>query len=166
MPAPTGRRSIRLAQYDYSSAGAYFVTTCTHHRQPLFAHAAYRKLAEQAWNWLPTRFPNVELDEIVLMPDHLHFIIWLLEGDRRGGHLAAQTPTLGIVVGAFKTVVARSINAARETRGWRVWQRNYYEHIIRTDDELERIRDYIQSNPLVAHGHESDDLAPAWQQPA
>ena len=103
------------------------------------------------------------------MPEHLHFVIWLLDGsDRRGGHLAAQgaqqrAPTLGSVVGAFKTMATRSINAHRGTTGQQVWQRNYFEHIIRTEDELRRIREYIQHNPLESHHHVTDDLSEAWE---
>ena len=62
----------------------------------------------------------------------------------------------------YKTVATRSINAHRGTTGQQVWQRNYFEHIIRTEDELRRIREYIQHNPLESHHHVSDDLSEAW----
>ena len=162
------RRSIRLPSYDYSTPGAYFVTICVQDRRPIFADAEMVGLTAKAWNWLPQRFPLVALDEFVTMPEHLHFVIWLLDGaDRRGGHLAAQgaqqrAPTLGSVVGAFKTAATRSINAHRGTIGQQVWQRNYFEHIIRTEDELRRICEYIQHNPLESHHHISDDLSEAW----
>jgi len=102
------------------------------------------------------------------MPDHVHYVVWLLDpADRRGSRTAAQRPaarplTLGNVVGAFKTVASRSINASRGTRGQSVWQRNYYEHVIRNEDELGRIRGYIQNNPLKEHVHHSDDVSEAW----
>ncbi len=72
-------------------------------------------------------------------------------------------PTLGNIVGAFKTVVARSVNKHRDTAGQRVWQRNYFEHVIRDEDELGRPREYIHNNPLAAHHHVADDLGAAWE---
>ena len=168
MRAPTGRRSIRLSDYDYSSAGPYFVTTCTHNRKPVFASKRLAQVVWQAWNWLPSRFPGVTLDEFIIMPDHVHFVVWLGDpADRRGSHPAAQRlkarpPTLGNVVGAFKTVAARSINASRGTIGRSVWQRNYYEHIVRHEAELARVREYIQDNPMQEHTHQSGDMSEAW----
>ncbi len=171
MRAPTGRRSIRLPNYDYSSAGAYFVTACTKDRRPLLANERLARFVGQAWNWLPNRFPGLTLDEFIIMPDHVHFVVLLLDPgdhersfrDRRGGHPAAQKPPpLGTVVGAFKTVASRSINASQGTRGQSVWQRNYYEHVVRSEEELTRIREYIKNNPLQAHVHQSDDLREAW----
>jgi REP element-mobilizing transposase RayT len=159
------RRSIRLPEHDYASSGAYFVTICTERRQPLLRARWAQQIVEDAWQWLPRRFSSVALDEIVLMPDHVHFVIWLQggeEGDAAEQH-AAGAPTLGTIVGAFKTVAARSINARRGTRGKRVWQRNYFERVIRDDDELERIREYIRNNPLMAHGDPSEDHAAAWK---
>ena len=70
---------------------------------------------------------------------------------------------MGNIVGAFKTVAASSINAHRGTTGQRVWQRNYFEHVIRDEDELGRVREYIHNNPLAAHNHVADDLAAAWE---
>ena len=127
-----------------------------------------RKLVEEAWHWLPHRFLQITLDEFVVMSNHVHFMIWLLDDpDRKSSPLAAQGaqprgPALGNVVGAFKTVAARSINALRGTTGQRVWQRNYFEHVIRSEGELQRIREYIRNNPLSAHSHASDDLEEAW----
>ena len=131
---------------------------------------AYAGRYEDAWAWLPQRFDNVELDEFVMMPDHVHFVLWLLDDDsRRGGHLAAQggrtpAPTLPAIVGTFKTVAAKAINRAQDSIGQPVWQRSYYEHIVRNDRELERIREYIRNNPFVEHSHALDDVADAWVQ--
>lgn len=169
-PAPTGnsRRSIRLPAYDYSTPGAYFITLCIDGRRSILKDQGIKDLVEQAWNWLPRRFPQVELDEFVIMSDHVHFVVRLLDdADRRGSRRAAQgaqprAPTLGNIVGAFKTVAARSINARGGTTGQRVWQRNYYERVIRNEDELRYIREYIRNNPLEAHNHESGDLSEAW----
>ncbi len=106
------------------------------------------------------------------MPDHVHFIVWLIDEDReaQGGPPPAPTAApkghraLGNVVGAFKTVSARSINALRNSFGQHVWQRNYFERVIRDEEELSRIRQYIRDNPLAEHDHgQSDDLAAAWE---
>ena len=113
------RRSIRLQNYDYGKPGYYFITTCTAGREPLFAEPAWSNAVEEAWAWLPSRFGNVDLDEFVIMPDHLHFIV-VLGG--QGGQMAA--PTLAHVVGTFKTVAARVINRSRDSVGQQVWQRN------------------------------------------
>ena len=91
------------------------------------------------------------------MPDHVHFIVSLT---RQGGQMAA--PTLAHVVGTFKTVAARAINRARDSVGQQVWQRNYYERIVRNERELDRIRAYIRSNPGMAHVHTHDDMPNGW----
>lgn len=151
------RRSIRLPHYDYSSAGAYFVTVCAYRRHPLFQEPTLAGIVDQAWLDLPRRFSNISLDAFVVMPNHVHFIIWL---EPVGATLAvAQTgagaspaPTLGDVVGSFKSLVAiewlRHIRATGLRRSARVWQRNYYERVLRDDDELRRAREYISLNPL------------------
>ncbi len=168
---PGDRRSIRLKDYDYSTPSAYFVTICINRRKPLLRQLRFRKTVEEAWEWLPERFDNIELDEFVVMPDHIHFVICLLDRDaRRGGHPAAlggQTPapTLPNIVGTFKTVAAKAINRARGSIGASVWQRNYYEHIVRGERELQHIREYIRNNPLGSHSHEKDDLSLAWEEP-
>ncbi len=151
------RRSIRLPAYDYATPAAYFVTTCTTNRLTLFQKARPKGIVERAWRSLPQRFPTVELDEFIVMPDHVHFLIHLLDDE-------ASLPTLGQVVGTFKAFVAREINAHRGMVGASVWQRNYYEHIVRDDRELDRIRDCIVSNPFVEHSHAADDLAGAWRE--
>jgi REP element-mobilizing transposase RayT len=156
-PDRYNRRSIRLQNHDYAKPGGYFVTTCTAGREPLFAETALYSAVEEAWTWLPTRFKNVDIDEFVIMPDHVHFVV-VLTG--QGGQMAA--PTLAHVVGAFKTVAAKAINRARDSVGNRVWQRNYYERIIRNCRELDRIRAYIRANPEMAHDHAHDDVPSGW----
>ena len=181
------RRSIRLKAYDYTSTGAYFVTICAHNREPLFQDPALGEILERTWSAQQKGSPSVSFDGFVVMPNHVHFIIWLnpvgaplagarppLAGARglSGRAGASPAPTLGQVVGAFKSVVATQwLKWSRRNaphRLARVWQRNYYERIIRNDRELDRIRQYIQLNPLkwefdrenpdcvVNHGHQSD----------
>jgi REP element-mobilizing transposase RayT len=147
------RRSIRLNGYDYQRPGAYFVTICVQGRARLFGnvvegemrHNAAGQMVASEWEGLVERFSGIALDAYVVMPDHFHAIIML-----------ADVPTpdtqLGDVIGAFKSLTTnRYIRAVRDF-GWppfdrQLWQRNYYEHIIRDEADLERIRVYIQSNP-------------------
>jgi REP element-mobilizing transposase RayT len=165
------RRSIRLKEYDYSTAGGYFITICTQNRRPVLRDPRLKGAVEDAWAWIERRFDNVELDEFVAMPDHVHFVVWLVESEScRGGHPAAldqRTPaaSLGNVVGAFKTVAAKSINRLWDSVGEPVWQRNYFEHIIRDDQELERIRDYISSHPSEEQTHGVEEIAAVWRPP-
>lgn len=161
------RRSIRLKGYDYSQAGAYFVTICTQNRVCLFGEIVdgemrlndAGKIVADSWQWLASQYDYIELDEWVIMPNHIHGII--VVNERRGDSRIAPTqiaptqtgPTgkrkpIGRLIGAFKTVSTKHINIMRGMAGIPVWQRNYYEHIIRNDESLNRIREYIANNPL------------------
>ena len=150
------RKNPRLKAYDYASAGAYFVTICTHLKQAMFGqikHGAmmlnpYGEQAERAWNEIPKHFPAVELDAFIVMPNHVHGIL-LIDGERaRHASPLQKVSSLGTVIGAFKSAVARSINQQRNASGERVWQRNYHEHIIRNEHSFAEIREYIANNPL------------------
>lgn len=164
------RRSIRLRGYDYSRAGAYFVTICAQHRKCLFGDIVDGKLVFNengqivlsVWHGLTNHYSHVELDAFVVMPNHVHGIIVLHDDNIGGGggvgagFKPAPTvkPTrtvkrhvLSEIIRGFKTFSARRINEMRESPGTPVWQRNYYEHIIRNDGELNRIREYIENNP-------------------
>ncbi|WP_052606071.1 transposase [Calidithermus timidus] len=170
---PTGRnnrRSIRLKGYDYAQQGAYFITICTQNRARLFGEIVdgqmrlneWNRIVAESWQWLAEQYEHVELDEWVIMPNHLHGIIVIVDdGRRRGGSQTAPTghgrpmPTtrkpIGRLVGAFKMVSTKRMNEMRGTPGAAVWQRNYYEHIIRNEESLNRIRQYIAKNPLRWH---------------
>ena len=154
------RRSIRLNDYDYGQSGAYFVTVCTKNRECLFGEVvdgAMRsnelgRAAADSWEWLGRQYEQISLDAWVIMPNHLHGVI-ILDDLRKGGSRTAptagiKTKTLGRVVGAFKTVSTKKINIVRGTPAVPVWQRNYYEHVIRSEDELHRIQTYIENNAL------------------
>ena len=169
------RRSIRLQGYDYSRAGAYFVTICTQNRECLLGNIGdgemrlneAGRIVADSWIWLATQYDHVELDEWVIMPNHIHGIIVIADDDRGGpvvggthrsthdgwgGSRTAPTGTgkrkpIGRLVGAYKTVSTKRINVLRATPGAKLWQRNYWEHIIRNEPELNRIREYIQNNP-------------------
>jgi REP element-mobilizing transposase RayT len=146
------RRSIRLKDYDYRQSGYYFVTLCVNDRRNLLGGIDggrmnlndAGKIVNNAWQWLGEQYEYVELDEFVVMPNHIHGIICI----RRGGSRTAPTiKPLGRLVGAFKTTSTKQINIMLKTPGVQFWQRNYYEHIIRNDNELTRIREYILHNP-------------------
>ena len=141
----TRRSSVRLPGFDYASTGAYFVTACTEHRRPIFEIPEVSKLLVDVWETLPKRFPRVTLDEFIAMPDHIHGILWL-------DNSVKNAPTLSKVMDAYKsltTVAWLNYNKARGT--WcskHLWQRGYYDHIIRNDQDLELTREYIRNNPL------------------
>ena len=154
------RRSTRLAGYDYSQAGAYFITVCTHNRDLLLQVHHVQEVISSSWHTLPVRFPSVTLDEFVTMPNHMHGIIILrgaasgtltdraLGGGAADRGAASGAPTLGRVVCAFKSVSAVAANNALDRSGQPFWQRNYYEHVIRDEEELNAVRRYIRENPL------------------
>jgi REP element-mobilizing transposase RayT len=105
---------------------------------------------------LPNHYSHIDLDEYVVMPNHFHGIVWI-RGDGRAGLKPAPTADrprahpLSEIVRAFKTFSARRINQMRSTPGMPVWQRDYYERVVRNERELNAIREYIQTNPLRWH---------------
>ena len=158
-PQKHRRRSIRLPGYDYTSPGAYFVTICTYRKGYLFENPAYREIVEEEWVRSADIRAEIELDEFVVMPNHVHGIVWIVnENHRRGARPCAPTNvpfgggvrkrSLGSFIRGFKSAVKIRINRIRKTPGEPVWQRNYYEHVIRNEDELNLIRRYIRINPL------------------
>jgi REP element-mobilizing transposase RayT len=160
LPDKHHRRSIRLQGYDYSQNGAYFVTLCTQNRECLFGEIVneemilneYGKIVEQCWNDLPNHYDNIIFDEYVIMPNHFHGIIFIVGAihELPLHELPVQQRRkmlLPKIIGRFKMNSAKQINQIRNTSGIPVWQRNYYEHIIRNEKSLENIRNYIINNP-------------------
>jgi len=141
---PYHRRSLRLPKHDYATSGVYFVTIRTKGHEPLFEIPELRTILIEQWEALPRRFPSITQDEFIIMPDHMHFIIWL-------NSLASNAPTLGRIVGAYKslTTVAwiRYNKAKNLDYPGNFWLRNYFEIIISNRDQLEKIRQYIRNNP-------------------
>lgn len=162
------RRSIRLQGYDYTQAGAYFVTICTQDRACLFGEVVdgemrlndAGQMVQAEWNALPDRFPSVGRDAFVVMPNHVHGIIVITNDIVGAGLVPAPNgattrvaPTVGDVVGAFKSRTTVLYTYGVKQIGWtpfrgRLWQRNYYEHVIRDESSLNDIRQYILDNPL------------------
>jgi REP element-mobilizing transposase RayT len=186
------RQSIRLPGYDYAQPGAYFVTVRTHKYTLLFGQVVngemelnvYGRVAATYWTRIPRYFSRVKLDAFVVMPNHVHGIIVIVDdnpqqdtgdafrapgheenpisehepgrvelsgfGNASPLHLGSAGPapgSLGAIVGNYKSIVTRRINRIRRTPGADVWQRNYYEHVIRATDDVDRIREYIANNP-------------------
>ncbi|MCM2358502.1 MAG: transposase [Geobacteraceae bacterium] len=155
------RRSIRLKHYDYSRSGAYFVTLCTFDRGCYFDGFPHlRDIVDDQWHLIPERFSNVELDEYVIMPNHFHGIVVIHDNRRdtpRGypgscGHSAPTRVSLGHIIGAYKSLCVNAwlkvIKAEDINTRSKFWQDNYYEHVIRNEEEMDRIRQYIVNNPL------------------
>ena len=166
------RKPMRLAEYDYFLPGAYFVTVCTKNRGLLFQSPEMRLAVESAWHSVKDVFANIDLDEFVVMSNHSHGVVWITgegayrlhpgtwqnDGAGRDRQLPVPTvptpennpkfETLSNIIGAFKTTAATRINKLRGTMGVSVWQRSFYDRIIRNDYELERIRVYIRNNPI------------------
>jgi putative transposase len=199
------RRSVRLKGHDYRSEAAYFVTICTQGREPVLDDPVIAGIIGDVWQALPKWFPTIALDEFVVMPNHVHFILWIHPPDEMGTigaeaspapttddvgatlavapdhpiapnepvapnhplspanalpqtqwtipqrQKATPNPTLGEVVGAYKSLVFQTylgwVQINDPARWARFWQRNYYEHIIRNEGELQAIRRYIRHNP-------------------
>jgi len=173
------RRSIRLKGYDYSQAGAYFVTVCVKDHACLFGDVEQGgmilndagNMVKTWWLSIPDKYKHVELDEYMIMPNHIHGIIKIVGADqcvcpepsvcpeyskysnetrKKGEHIGSPLPRM---MQWFKTMTTNEYIRGINTHGWerfngKLWQRNYYEHIIRDDKELQAIREYIIYNPL------------------
>ena len=158
------RRPIRLQGYDYSSGDMFFVTINTKDHVCLFGEIisgemylnAVGKIVLYEWERLEFRFPQIQIIAFVIMPNHIHGIILINDGSAEANHGLRVTsgwggPTrgsLGVIVGQFKSRVTKRLLSQPDWSKTPVWQRNYYEHIIRNQDELERIYQYIQANPI------------------
>ena len=157
------RRSIRLAGHDYRDPGAYFITICTYRRALLFGTVTNDRavltpagnIIEICWRAISDHFGWIVVDAFVVMPNHIHGIL-RQSGIRRG--TACRAPTGGFgrpvpgsiptVVRSFKSAATRAVNLSRGTPGFTFWQRGFYDHVIRDDEELNRLRRYIEENPL------------------
>lgn len=162
-PTYSNRRSVRLRYHDYRDAGAYFITVCTQDRECLFGQIVvdgmqlnpYGQSVQTEWMRSQTLRSNVALDTFVVMPNHFHGVIVANEKDgtaRRAptteGYARPVEGSIPTIVRAFKSAVTKGINEMRKTPGATVWQRGYYEHVVRNEDELNKIREYIANNPM------------------
>jgi len=153
------RRSIRLKGYDYSRAGAYFITLCVEQRECLFGEiidGAMQvndpgRMVERWWAELIEKYPSLVLDEMIVMPNHLHGVLFS-NGDRRSSSSGESDLTLGAIVNWFKTMTTNEYIRGVKSLGWRsfygrLWQRDYHDRVIRTEEELHAIREYVRQNP-------------------
>ena len=154
------RRSIRLRGYNYTQNAAYFVTICVNQRLCMFGDitdgvmrcSTVGEVVESAWQDLPHHTPGLSLDAWIVMPNHLHDIV-VLPGEPLSESLVKWLPrgpkpgSLGAVLGGFKSAVSRRVSASDLSPVRPLWQRNYYERIIRSDRELDATRKYIETNP-------------------
>lgn len=180
------RKSIRLQGYDYAQAGAYFVTIVTYRRDPLFGKIEngimalndFGKIADECWLAIPEHFPFVELGVHVIMPNHGHGVIVIVadesasqlvmtDDDGRGAAILrpyANIPdnhkinvkpgSLDAIVRSYKSAVSYRIHKEHNATG--IWQRNYYEHIIRNEREMDNIWRYIEANPAQWDGDDEN----------
>ena len=177
MSSYPSRRSLRLRGYDYSQGGAYFVTICTESRRCLFGAIkdgqmelnAIGTMIQRVWSGLAEHYVALEADEFIVMPNHLHGILVLTRADpttraedRQEPGRARQEPaptgglSLHEIIRRFKTFTANQYRQGLSSPGsspmeGQLWQRNFYEHVIRNERDLAAIREYIATNPLQWH---------------
>lgn len=171
-PQKHNRKSIRLKGYDYSQAGLYFITMCTQNRANLFGEIQNGEMilneaggmVEKEWLKLPKRFTNIKLHEYITMPNHFHAILEIVGatlvvvpepsrmGKPQGFPPTVKPKTVGDMIGAFKSITTVEYIRGVKNLDWepfyrRLWQRNYWEHIIRDEQSYHRISRYIINNP-------------------
>ena len=159
-PAIHHRRSIRLKGYDYSQAGMYFVTICVQKHICLFGDIIGKqmilnetgKIVENLWFEIPQHFPDAILHEFIAMPNHIHSIIELTHNNATVGAKnfsplqslrsvpCGTARSIGSIIRGFKIGVTKQL-------GYSIWQRNYWEHIIRDEQSYQNIANYIMDNP-------------------
>lgn len=149
------RRSIRLQEYDYSQANSYFITICSQNKQCFFGEIQHDKMTLNPaglmtvfwYRELENKFTNIKCDEFICMPNHLHFIINIIDEP------IEMNITISTIVQWYKTMTTNSYIRGIKQNGWqafnrKLWQRNYWERVIRNENELGGIRDYIKTNPM------------------
>lgn len=164
------RKSIRLPEYDYAEPGAYFVTINCYQKRSLFGKLdgdkvllnQYGEIAEKRWRQIPEHFATVALDAFIIMPSHVHGILFIneLADIKTKAHVRARyaspvraphgvkPSSLGAIIGSYKSSVTREVHRLSHTSGAKLWHRNYYERVIRDERELDSIRDYTTGNPV------------------
>jgi REP element-mobilizing transposase RayT len=167
------RKPIRLKEFDYTQPGAYFVTVVSHRRKNIFGEIIdgemnldqAGKIVEKTWQNIPMHFPNTSCEIFVVMPNHIHGIIdinndQIVEARHasplRSKNLKSQSvksdgvkpQSLGAIIGSFKSAVTKQLHQTKIINQEKIWQRNYYEHIIRDEQDYQQIVEYILSNPF------------------
>ncbi|MBW2181263.1 MAG: transposase [Deltaproteobacteria bacterium] len=166
MPQLPNRKSNRLSNYDYSNAGAYFITICSKDRKNIFSkinnapavlNSIKTKLTDlgniidKQWRDISNQYDNVDIDEFIIMPNHIHGIIII--NKRTVGTGASPVPTaLSKIIDAFKSKCSmeylKYIKENKLNASGQIWQRSFYDHVIRNAKSFHKIREYIMNNPL------------------
>lgn len=176
------RRSIRLKDYDYSKAGLYFITICTQDKKHLFGKIYNKKMflndagkmIKNVYDDIPHFYKNFRNDKICIMPNHIHFIIEILKNHNPSCNLTlieservqGPAPTLlSEIIANFKSITTQKYISGIKNNSWinfnkRLWQRNYWEHIIRNSEDLNEIKKYIRENPKNWHSNDFFPYAP------
>jgi len=158
------RKIIRLQEYDYSSKGCYFITICSQQRMNLFGEipvgqglcpcrlSNIGEIINHEIKQLSPRFPNITIDKYVIMPNHVHLLMIIQNVSQeqeieRQGQSPCPTPTIGDVIGALKSISTKKANERDDTRGRKVWQFRYHDHVIRDEEDYRQIWQYIDENP-------------------
>ena len=151
------RKPTRLKNFDYSSNGAYFITICTQNRKnilstitlvgegsPLPQLSPYGKIVDNWIQKLPNKHQEISVDSYVIMPNHIHILLSITKDDGRGD----PSPTVDTVMGWLKYQSTKDINKMRNTMGVKIFQRSFYDHIVRNYDDYCEIHKYIYENPM------------------
>lgn len=156
------RKQNRFPEWDYSEDGYYFITICTQDKKEIFGKVVndemvlneYGKIVQEQWDWLAEQYPYVRLDEFIVMPNHFHGIL-IIEKNIDGRDNPRIVPTnnaynrrhnlLSKTMNAFKTTSSKRINRSQKEFVFH-WQRSFYDHVIRNEESLYKIRSYIHYN--------------------
>jgi len=154
--------TVRFSNWDYTNAAYYYITICTKEREYFFGDIEDTRLkfseagvvAERNWKSIPIHFPNVYLDEYIIMPNHLHGIIVIEESTNRRDEaclvstvkrISPKPGSIPTIIGSYKSACTKEISRSHPNFAW---QPRFYEHIVRTEKSLDTIRQYIRNNPL------------------
>ncbi len=144
------RKANRLCEFDYSTNGAYFITICTQNRKKILSQIVgdgspvpkpAGMIAEEYIQKIPEKYPTVSVDQYVIMPDHIHILLRINHGT------GDPSPTLGNVIGWYKYQVTKQINLQMNAEENKFFQRSYYDHVIRNQQDYNEVWEYIENNP-------------------
>lgn len=150
------RKAHRLKNHNYSSVNSYFITICLKNRSDFLGdniHKSmilndYGEIVKSIWLEIPSHYKNIRLDKLIVMSDHLHAIIHILQSSKLIEGIGRKYQLLPVIISTFKAAVTRKINILGGDKHFQ-WQKSYYDHIIKDEEELKKIQQYIELNPLI-----------------
>jgi REP element-mobilizing transposase RayT len=158
----SANKPIRLPHFNYDWPNQFFITICAQYRNHLFGDvkqgimhlSEFGKIAHQCWQEIPQHFPEIDIDEFIIMPDHIHGILIFNPPKNKSavlGRHACQEPLpqhqkLSVIIGSFKSAVSKRIRSI-DPYLHQIWQKSFYDKLIRTDNQLALVRRYIKNNP-------------------